>query len=779
MADERLGNLTKEQLTELRSELTLFQDGVKDLGDAMSKLGKNGNLGGLAENFNKSRNAVQVIAKMSAETLATAKGQQELEREILKVKKDITQSETNQAIIQERLKRARGAERSDLTRALALETARGVQLKEAASSAGKLAEETKKVVDVGKGLDSIGKMLAQIPILGGPLSSIFTDAAASARAFAKEGVSPVTAKLLGTQEALRKLFVAGIGPAIISSSEQVGSLNKQLGLGLEGSRKVADNFRSISQNAESTRINTSRLVAANGELAKSLGASVQYSEQQLQTYIQNTEYLGASADAAAKIEKLSINIGVNSEEYSQRMASAANSAGKNLGIHMPLSQIMEKIKDASATTLLNLRGNPEALTKTVLLSEKLGMSFQQLRNTANNLLDFESSISNELEAELLVGRELNLERARAAALTGNDLVLMQELSNQVGTLNDYTQMNVIQRESLAQAFGMTADQMGDMLLKQDMMNKLGDKARDASIEQLKAAKELAKEKYGGDESKALLEIQRQETVGKQFQDTILKLKEVFVDIVSKVEPYVKALADLIATAAASPIAKVAMTAGVGVSAAISLAKLVMSTVRGTDMMPMVVRMAGTPGGGGTSWAPTGTGFGGKFYSAGTVTSKKGEVFAANSTQGKMIQTMSGQKPVGRGLTAGGAMGIAAIGGLAGGMMMNSENEGMQMMGSALTGASSGAMMGMMFGPIGAGIGAAIGGGMSLLTAYLEKKSKEEQELKDREARKKAEDNDYYKKVYESLEKSANQKTNIYLDTVLMSNTIQQFTPGVE
>ena len=598
MADEQLGKLTKEQLTDLRAELTLFQDGVKDLSTTIATLSGTGALEGLSQNFNISKNAIQNIAKLSAETLATAKGQKELEREIGKIKKDITQSDTNQAILKERIKNATGQEKQDLTKVLNLETARGVQLKEAAASAKVLADETKKVVDIGKGLEGIGKALGQIPVLGGALSSIFTNAAASARKFGADGVNPMLARIMGTGQALQKLFLVGIGPAIINAGEQVGNVNKQLGLGLEGSRKVADNFREISEQSESTRINTTALVAANGELAKSLGASVQYSEQQLKTFIQNTEYLGASAEAAAQIEKLSISTNISSEKYSERMALAANSAGRNLGIHMPLSKVMEKIQNLSSTTLLNFRRNPEELTKAVMQVEKLGLSFEQLKSTTSALLDFESSIQNELEAELLTGKELNLERARAAALMGKEEDLAKEIAKQAGTLAEFEQMTVIRRESLAKAFGMTADQMGDMLIKQDMMNRLGDKAKDASLEQLKAARELAKEKeFGGDEGKALLEIQRQETVGKQFEKTILKLKEAFVDIVAKVEPLAKQLADVIARAAASPLAKLAMGVGVGISAAISLAKMVMSTVRGTDLMPMVVRMVGQGGGG--------------------------------------------------------------------------------------------------------------------------------------------------------------------------------------
>lgn len=754
MADEQLGKLSGQDLSKLRQELTGFQDDIVKATNQVAA-GMRSGAEGIVNSFTAARRGMDSLARLSVDELATKKGQEAVEKSISSIKGAQIQSETNLLILKRQIALANKDELKGLGKAYEAEVRRQEALQFTLGVAGKLKKEVDAINDAGAGFEKIGNMLKSIPVLGGPLSGIFTDASASARAFTKDGLNPTLSRILGGGDALRKLFTIGIGPAIINAGEQAGNVNKQLGLGLEGSRKVADNFREISEQSRSARINTTALVAANGELAKSLGATVQYSEQQLKTFIQNTEYLGASAESAAKIEKLSISTNVSSEKYSERLASAANSAGRNLGIHMPLSKVMEKIQNLSSTTLLNFRRNPEELTKAVMQVEKLGLSFEQLKSTTSALLNFESSIQNELEAELLTGKELNLERARAAALMGKEEDLAKEIAKQVGTIAEFEQMNVIQRESLAQALGMSADQMGDMLLKQDMMNKLGDKAKDASLEQLKAARELAKEKYGGDESKALLEIQRQETVGKQFQQTILKLKEVFVDIVSKVEPIVKQLADLIARAASSPLTKLAIGLGVGASAAISLAKTVMSTIRGTDMMPMVVRMSGAGAGG----MLTGGGrLGGGLYNQSGYY-KDGQL---QNVQGKIPP---GSKFMQGGLTTMGKVGgIAAIGGLAGAAMMSSENEGVQMAGSALTGASTGAMIGTAVIPgIGTAVGAAVGGGISLLMNYMSKKDEDKKKDEQRKAEEAAKQLSQYDLMEQHLRKMAEQETKIYMD----------------
>jgi hypothetical protein len=91
---------------------------------------------------------------------------------------------------------------------------------------------------------------------------------------------------------------------------------------------------------------------------------------------------------------------------------------------------------------------------------------------AQSLLNFESSISSELEAELLTGKNLNLEQARYLALTGDAAGAAAEVAKQVGTSADFGKMNVIQQEALAKAAGMTRDQLAQSLIESEALTKL-------------------------------------------------------------------------------------------------------------------------------------------------------------------------------------------------------------------------------------------------------------------------------------------------------------------
>ena len=84
----------------------------------------------------------------------------------------------------------------------------------------------------------------------------------------------------------------------------------------------------------------------------------------------------------------------------------------------------------SGQLAVNFKNNPAEITKAIVQAQILGTTLSQVKDQGRQLLDFESSLQNELEAELLTGKQINLERARAAALMGDQTTVMKELTSQ-------------------------------------------------------------------------------------------------------------------------------------------------------------------------------------------------------------------------------------------------------------------------------------------------------------------------------------------------------------
>jgi len=776
MANDNFGKLNKDQLVELQDELRRFAEGAKSAATAYNNLIAGTDASRLKADMTTATRAAENLAKATQEDLKTKEGRNKLQERYNEILKEQNAVEAKLLILKREIDLATKDQLPNLEEAYKQALNLKDQFQGMASAANQVASEVKKVAEAGEGFEKMASALSKIPIIGGALSAPLQAAAAAARKATAEGIAPGEAKLRGWLS-LSKSIALTIGGAIVgalmSASQRLGDINKQLGTGLEGARATAERFEQFANASEDSRITTEKLIKANGELNAALGTTVEFSGETLANFIKTTEYMGVSVAAAAKLEVLSRTTGTSTEAFAGNLAESVSQAGKANGLFMSTSSALEKVKDLSATTLLNLRRNPEAIGQALIATEKLGISFQQLRATASSLLDFESSIQNELEAELLTGRELNLERARSAALRGDDLALTRELANQVGTLSEYEQMNVIQRESLAKAFGMTSDQMSEMLLKQELMNSLGEDARNLSAEQARNIKEMVASGEASSEQDALLKLQQQQDATKRFQDAVAKLRSAFVDFFEQFEPAFNSLVEKIKSLTESTWLKTIvgiLTSGAGITAIIG--SLVASKLMGTPVMPMWVRVANM-GGAGTMSSNTlggmGTGAGGSKSLTWNEYQKSMKGKGLSSSQmsaGYQAQKAAAAAPARtmRGMSAGMGAGIGMVGTLVGGAMMQSEDEDMQMYGSALSMAGTGAMIGSMIMPgIGTAIGAALGGLGGLFMASQERDRAKEEARRQTELELAAQQKDGYTRMEEHLKKLAEREAKIYMD----------------
>ena len=138
---------------------------------------------------------------------------------------------------------------------------------------------------------------------------------------------------------------------------------------------------------------------------------------------------------------------------------------------------------------ISYAGFPEKLGEAAAAARGLGMSLEGMDKIASGLLDFESSIAAEMEAELLTGQALNLEKARELALNNDLAGVANELANQGITSAKFSKMNRLEQEAQAKALNMSRDQMADMLIQQGLyvgMNEKGlSDAQKVALEDMK------------------------------------------------------------------------------------------------------------------------------------------------------------------------------------------------------------------------------------------------------------------------------------------------------
>jgi len=394
------------------------------------------------------------------------------------------------------------------------------------------------------------KGMSKIPIIG---DLVDTDKALGAmESTLKEGGSSVKGLSAGFKN-LRGQVIGGLtNPSnlalgaitqLVMSLKSVdaatGEMAKGLNLTYSEALATRTELTGIANASMDTAVNTKGLQDTHMAINSLLGARVSLDNESLVTMTKMREQAGFTNGELMGLLKLNtLNNQTQEETNIQIMGAAKAYAGKNkLAINE--KEILKEISKSSASLTLSLGGGTEKLAESVVKAKQFGINLQQAEGIASSLLDFESSIENELSAELITGKSLNLEKARGLALSGDAVGAATEMLKQVGSAKKFGDMNVIAQESLAKAMGMTREEMSKSLIDKEQLTKLG--VKDAKTAQeayntLRAqgmSESQIQQKLGKDANTQMFE---QQSMQEKFNQTVVKLQEIFNTVATSLMP---------------------------------------------------------------------------------------------------------------------------------------------------------------------------------------------------------------------------------------------------
>ena len=274
-----------------------------------------------------------------------------------------------------------------------------------------------------------------------------------------------------------------------------------------------------------------QMLEANIAVNKELGTSAQLTKANAAAFAKLQVYAGMTAEELKGITGLSLTNGKNLKQNTNEFIAQTKQISASKGIVLNEKQLMAEVGKISAATTLSLGKNPKELAKAVATAKALGMEMQQLEGIASGLLDFESSIENELSAELLTGKDLNLEKARQLALNNDIAGMAEEINKQIGSSADFTKMNRLQQDALAKSVGMNREELAQTLYTQEQLKGLsGEEAKkrqdllDQRIEEVGLAQAQREIEEGGFE-----QLTEQAGIQTSFNQSMLELKDILAN----------------------------------------------------------------------------------------------------------------------------------------------------------------------------------------------------------------------------------------------------------
>jgi hypothetical protein len=212
------------------------------------------------------------------------------------------------------------------------------------------------------------------------------------------------------------------------------------------------------------------VVATTNELSSEFGLSTIEALDLSAQVIDTARAVGLSNEETAKLSGiLQTTSGLSGEQAERLTEGAFQLAAAN---RVNPSAVLKDMAASSETFAMFSEDGGDNLAKAAVQARALGLSLDTTAKIAEGLLDFESSITKEVEASVLIGRQLNFQKARELALNNDIEGAISNVVSQLGSEAEFNKLNSIQRKAIADSIGVSVADMAKMVANQDKSNML-------------------------------------------------------------------------------------------------------------------------------------------------------------------------------------------------------------------------------------------------------------------------------------------------------------------
>jgi len=292
----------------------------------------------------------------------------------------------------------------------------------------------------------------------------------------QQGVAIAGADAAGQMQLFNKLSI-GAGIAFTAlfaiASKFAGSIDA-IGKQFGSLNVLGDGFKNELLTSQEAVIGIGAsledVIATTNELSSEFGLSIDEAADLSAQVIDTARAVGLSNEEAAKLSGiLQTTSGLSGAQAERLTEGAFQLAAMN---RVNPSAVLKDMAGSSEAFAMFSKDGGDNIAKAAVQARGLGLSLDTTSKIAEGLLDFEQSIGAEVEASVLLGRQLNFQKARELALTNDLEGAMKEVVKQVGTEAEFSKLMLPQRQALAKSIGVSVGDLAKMVANQDKANML-------------------------------------------------------------------------------------------------------------------------------------------------------------------------------------------------------------------------------------------------------------------------------------------------------------------
>jgi hypothetical protein len=181
--------------------------------------------------------------------------------------------------------------------------------------------------------------------------------------------------------------------------------------------------------------------------------------------------MGISGTEASKLIGSFSRLNGNSTDVASDMVKTSQEFAKQNNI-IP-SQLMSDLANSTEEFALFGKDGGENILRAAGYAAKLGVSMSTMGGIAEGLLDMETSITKELELGAMLGKNINLNKARELAYNDDIEGAVKETMKQLGGIEAFNKMDYYQKKQTADLLGISVGELKKMNSNMENAGQLG------------------------------------------------------------------------------------------------------------------------------------------------------------------------------------------------------------------------------------------------------------------------------------------------------------------
>ena len=256
-------------------------------------------------------------------------------------------------------------------------------------------------------------------------------------------------------------LIGGVILAFVKFKGEVADARKELGLSVSASIKLVAANKALGLAAQGFGLELQDVESAQKAILSDLGGSVDEAIKLSLNFARTAAATGQSSEDLATTLSLMESLSSASRDVLLNQIRSNAAMIEAAGVAPAL--VMRDIAQNAEFFASFARDGGQNLIAAGTAARKLGLDMSAVASITESLLDFETSIEKSMEASILLGRQINTDRARQLAIQGDQVGVMEEILKQVGGEAEFNRLNFLQRRALAESVGVNVEQLSRLV----------------------------------------------------------------------------------------------------------------------------------------------------------------------------------------------------------------------------------------------------------------------------------------------------------------------------